>query len=134
MPADYAAIERMLSWEGMLGRFAIKRIEKFEDVVRVNAPYRVDNPGRHLVQTIGHHTDTAPNMLLAYVGTDPERHMRGYAIIVHRGSRPHAIKPRPPRLSLRFQVAGRIVYARRVWHPGTAPDPFLTRWIRELTK
>lgn len=138
---DYAAIERLLSWDGV-GRTLERRIEEFEAVVRANAPFRADVAGVHLVDTIGHVKETEPEALVAYVGCNPHGSAaaqvlepgagRGYALIVHNGSRPHEIRPRPPRKSLRFRVAGRIVYATRVAHPGTEADPFLTRWIREL--
>lgn len=138
---DYAAIERLLSWDG-IGIAIERRLEAFEAVVRVNAPYRADHAGVHLVDTIAHTRETAPEGLMSHVGCNPHEGVasqpleegagRGYALIVHEGSRPHTIRPRPPRKSLRFRVAGRVVYATRVAHPGTGADPFLTRWIREL--
>lgn len=39
------------------------------------------------------------------------------------GTRPHVIRPRRARV-LRFPVGGRIVYARRVNHPGTPARPW----------
>lgn len=50
-----------------------------------------------------------------------------YAIFVHEGTRPHEIRPNPPRKALRFASGGggRIVFARRVHHPGTKAQPFL---------
>lgn len=60
------------------------------------------------------------------VGTDVE-----YAPFVHDGTRPHIIRPRRAQ-ALRFAVGGRIVYARRVRHPGTRARPFLDRALREV--
>ena len=48
-----------------------------------------------------------------------------YSAPVHEGARPHVIRPRNAR-ALRFEVeGGRVVFARRVNHPGNAPNPFL---------
>lgn len=47
-----------------------------------------------------------------------------YAEIVAKGSRPHIIRPRSAR-ALRFNVGGRVIYARVVHHPGTRPN---TTW------
>ena len=41
-----------------------------------------------------------------------------YGQMLDEGTRPHVIRPRRARV-LRFVVAGRVVYAREVHHPGT---------------
>ena len=43
------------------------------------------------------------------------------------GTRPHVIRPRGQGYPLRFTVNGRTVYAYRVNHPGTKPNPFTER-------
>lgn len=48
-----------------------------------------------------------------------------YARFVADGTRPHTIRPRTAR-ALRFQVGGKTVFAMRVNHPGTQPNP----WFR----
>lgn len=48
-----------------------------------------------------------------------------YAAPVHEGARPHVIRPRNAR-ALRFEINGRVVFARRVNHPGQRAQPFLT--------
>lgn len=55
-----------------------------------------------------------------------------YAEAVHDGTRPHIIRPRNAQ-ALRFNVGGRIVYAKVVHHPGTRARPFLDRALREVT-
>ena len=60
------------------------------------------------------------------VGSDLE-----YAAMVNDGTRPHVIRPRTKQL-LRFQVGGRTVFAKVVNHPGTRPNPFLDRALREV--
>lgn len=49
-----------------------------------------------------------------------------YALLHHTGTRPHVIRPRPPHRALRFVVDGRVVFATKVNHPGTKPNPYLT--------
>lgn len=47
-----------------------------------------------------------------------------YALSVHDGSRPHDIVPRRVG-ALRFMIGGRVVFTRRVHHPGTRGYAFL---------
>lgn len=47
------------------------------------------------------------------------------------GTPPHTIRPRRRR-ALRFVSGGAVVYARRVRHPGTRPNPFLVRALDVL--
>jgi hypothetical protein len=54
-----------------------------------------------------------------------------YAAAVHDGTRPHVIVPRNRKV-LRFKVGGKIVYARRVNHPGTRPRPFLRQALADV--
>lgn len=47
-----------------------------------------------------------------------------YAAAVEYGTRPHTILPRSRKV-LKFNVGGREVFARKVNHPGTRPQPFM---------
>lgn len=48
-----------------------------------------------------------------------------YSIFVEEGTRPHEIVPVNAK-ALRFTVGyGQVVFAKRVSHPGTAPQPFV---------
>ena len=47
-----------------------------------------------------------------------------YAIFVEKGTRPHMIYPVRAR-ALRFVVDGKVVFARKVRHPGTRAQPFV---------
>jgi hypothetical protein len=49
-----------------------------------------------------------------------------YVMAHHDGTAPHEIRARR-RQSLRFVVGGRVMFRRRVWHPGTRGTRFLTR-------
>ncbi len=50
-------------------------------------------------------------------------------IYVVSGTRPHTIRPVRAK-ALRFNVAGRVVYATVVHHPGTRKNDFLTEALR----
>lgn len=54
-----------------------------------------------------------------------------YAPYVNDGTRPHQIRPKRAK-ALRFKVGGRTVFAAVVNHPGTKPNPFLDRALREV--
>jgi hypothetical protein len=62
----------------------------------------------------------------ALVGSDNK-----IALIHHNGTRRHAITPRTGR-TLRFAHRGRVVYARKVMHPGTRPNRYLTDNLRRV--
>ena len=47
-----------------------------------------------------------------------------HGIFVEEGTRPHEI--RPVRASvLRFEIGGKVIYTKRVMHPGTRAQPFV---------
>jgi hypothetical protein len=54
----------------------------------------------------------------------------GYGALLARGTRPHLIAPRRGRF-LVFRRDGRLVLARRVWHPGTKANPFPQRAVQQ---
>ncbi len=47
-----------------------------------------------------------------------------YALYVNGGTKPHVILPKNFPF-LRFVIAGRVIFARKVNHPGTSPRPFM---------
>lgn len=67
----------------------------------------------------------APNPWVM-VGSDLD-----YARVIHEGANPHVIQANPGKM-LRFKVRGRIVYARKVNHPGTRATRYLTRHLRKV--
>ena len=71
----------------------------------------------------------------ARVGANPSGERIGVAFWHHEGTHPHVIKPRTARM-LRFpdRRTGQIVFRHRVFHPGTKPNPYLTRHIREVVR
>lgn len=56
-----------------------------------------------------------------------------YAYMHHEGTRKHRINAAQGRL-LRFNVGGRVVYVRKVNHPGTKPNPYLTVPMRRAVR
>lgn len=54
-----------------------------------------------------------------------------YAAPVHEGARAHVIRPRNAR-ALRFEIDGRVVFARRVNHPGQRAQPFLRNAVHRV--
>lgn len=55
-----------------------------------------------------------------WIGSD-----NNIALIHHEGTRPHAIVARNAEF-LRFRVSGRMVYTRKVMHPGTPANNYLS--------
>ena len=51
-----------------------------------------------------------------------------YALPVHEGSRPHIITPKRKSV-LAFKIGGKMVFARRVNHPGNKPNKFVERTV-----
>lgn len=47
-----------------------------------------------------------------------------HAIYVEYGVRPHEIRPVQAH-ALRFEIEGEVIFAMRVSHPGTRPQPFI---------
>jgi len=50
----------------------------------------------------------------------------------HEGTKAHAITPKNAKV-LRFKQGGMVRYAVSVFHPGTRPNPYLTRNLRRVT-
>ena len=48
-----------------------------------------------------------------------------YGPIVHEGSKPHIIKPKPGHKMLKWPTPNGFVWAKLVRHPGTKPDQFI---------
>jgi hypothetical protein len=129
---DPLALRAFLSWTGPPGRDFERRMRTLEFRQRTEAPRRTgrmagDIDRRRMTADFGRYLEGA-------VGVNPGiRGQRGYAQIVSSGSRPHIIRPRFAKV-LRFVIAGRVIYTRRVNHPGTRPDPYLTRHLTEFVR
>lgn len=80
---------------------------------------------RHLERRISARTIRLHDTVIVDVIADTT-----YALDHHNGTPPHWITPNSQRV-LRFKSGGRVVFAQQVWHPGTRPNPFLLRALRE---
>ena len=54
-----------------------------------------------------------------------------YGWFVREGTGPHEIRPRKKK-ALRFKIGGEIIFAMRVRHPGTKPNPYHKRVMARL--
>lgn len=129
---DVLALRAFLSWDGPPGRDFERRMRTLAYRQQAGAPRRTgrlaeridtrrmtSDPGRYLEGAAGVNPGTGGQ--------------RGYAQIVSGGSRPHIIRPRTAK-ALRFVINGVVVYTRRVNHPGTRPNPYLTRHLNEFVR
>jgi hypothetical protein len=57
---------------------------------------------------------------------------KSYALLHHEGSRPHMIRPTSPNRTLVFSKGTRLVFASKVMHPGTKPNPYLSSQLRHF--
>jgi hypothetical protein len=102
---------------GMVGRDLAKRGTQLTRL----AQRQVGKKTMALWASLGWHFGVhGKNDLMVTVGSNSK-----IALIHHNGTRAHVIRPRRTG-ALRFRQGGRIVYARRVFHPGTKPNRYLT--------
>jgi len=117
---DRGRIARMLRLPGgIVDRNLRRRVERVQRAAERLAP---GGMGQTISSSIRYETNGP-------VGTITVRHPA--ALFVTGGTRPHIIRPRRTGGVLRFTVNGRVVYARLVHHPGTKPNDFLLRALRE---
>jgi hypothetical protein len=107
--------------KGYAGKLVKDTVRVTTNYAKVHAP--VDT-GR-LRSSIGGRITTRLDAVHGEVSTNVK-----YALLVHNGTKPHEIRPKAAK-ALRFKVGSRIVYARRVHHPGTKARPFLTDALRQ---
>lgn len=116
---DRNRVERMLRLPGgLVERNLRRRAQRVVNRARRLAPgsmglgisYRIEGRGRDLSATI-----TSSHPATAYVVN---------------GTRPHLIRPMRAQ-ALRFTTGGRVVFATLVHHPGTKPNDFLNKALRE---
>lgn len=106
---------------GAVDRSLRRRVERVQAAAQRLAPGSMGNG----IRTSLRYTHDGP------VGTITSTHPA--TIYVVNGTRPHIIRPRRPGGVLRFEIGGRVVYARYVQHPGTRPNGFLIEALRAAT-
>lgn len=125
---DEPALQRFLGWSGPVGSDLRRRGRTLEFRARRSAGVK---SGR-LRLDIETRERTVVDGLMLEIGNWGVR----YAAAHHEGARPHVILPRPENVTQRlvFRVGGRLVFAKRVNHPGNRPNPYLSRWLREAVR
>lgn len=101
-------------------------LRKRAERLRILAVRQVGKDTGRLARDIGVQMIPGPNGPTALVGSNNR-----IALIHHEGTRRHPITARPGR-TLRFAHRGKIVYARKVMHPGTRPNRYLTDNLRRV--
>ena len=104
-----------------VGAYAYRRMARLQRRIATQA--RQDSPVRtgHLGQSVSEGTIAMVGPRTAHGSVKATAR---YALYVHEGTRPHTIRPRTAQ-ALRFEVGGRVVFAKVVRHPGTKARPFL---------
>ena len=110
----------------MIGRDLNRRLRTLEFRARMSAGFKTGRL-RERIKRSGPKLN--PRGLEGQVGSSVR-----YAAAHHEGARPHIILPRKPGGTLRFRIAGRVVFARRVNHPGNKPNRYLSRHLREAVR
>lgn len=124
VPNELEIHKLRFSWNGPIGRDLSRRLRTVEFRARMSAGIKTGELRARM------HTEKSvvKQGLQGRVGSPVK-----YAAAHHEGARPHVIKPRHGKY-LRFVVAGHVVFATRVNHPGNRPNPYLTRWLREAVR
>lgn len=118
-----AALERELNGpNGSVAKFFTKRLVQATAQARREAPVKTGELRSKIDWKIGKDGRGLFGVLRAYAA---------HAVPVHQGTRPHVILPKRGRF-LRFTSGGRVVYAKKVNHPGTKANPFLVRAVRKV--
>lgn len=127
---DKPALKQFTGWTGPIGRDLHRRLRTLQYRAKgsVGTRYATGELRRDI--EIRHRT--VVDGLQGEVGSWHTDHAAAH----HEGARPHMIYPRAdnPIQRLVFRVNGRLVFAKKVSHPGNRPNPFLTRWLREAVR
>ena len=110
----------------ILARKAASITRRIVAQARQNAPVRTGNLARSI------EADPIRFVGPFRIDTGVTAHAN-YAAAVHEGTRPHVIRPRVAR-ALRFEMDGRVVFAKSVQHPGTRARPFLRNAADEVAR
>ena len=123
MPArvsiDATRFQRLLSAVGGPGERLLRR--KAERVAALARQYAASHGSIPEGIVVGPYANKSIEVISTHPATQ----------FVHDGTPPHQIRPRRVGGMLRFEVGGRIVFARVVNHPGYRGDDFLTRALRD---
>lgn len=111
------------STSGMVG----KHIDRLGKLVEAAAKIQVGMKTGALKMSIHTRMSTGTRGPEVRIGSD-----LSYALLHHQGTKPHLIMPKRAGGMLRFSAGGRIIYTRKVMHPGTRPNHYLTDSLNVL--
>ena len=121
--------ENAFGWNGVVGTWLDRKLHELE--VGAKASVGVETGELQQKIEVKKHPKIREN-LSGSVGANPDEDLEGYAAMHHNGTKPHIITPKNPNGLLKFRSKGKLVYAKKVHHPGTKPNNYLTRWLRIL--
>ena len=119
---DDAELARYVSWNGPVGADLDRRTDTLRFRAILSTGMKTGDLRRELKST----RETRAEGIATKTGSSV-----WYSLLHHTGTRPHVIRPRAPGKALRFRVGTTVRYASSVQHPGTKPNPYLTRWLKE---
>lgn len=119
-----AGIEYFCSWEGPIGRKLWQNSAKLETQAKSKVGVRTGT----LQGSISRVRTVEKGNLEVTVGS-----LIRYGGAHHQGAKPHTIRARRVKF-LRFTVAGKVVFAKKVNHPGNKPNPYLSSFLREAVR
>lgn len=93
------------------------------NIARREAPIKTGNLRRSI-------TKRKPSKFVGELHSNARSNGRPYWQDVQYGTNPHVITPKNGKF-LVFEKDGKTVYARKVNHPGTAANPFVTRTLHK---
>lgn len=115
----------------LMERDVVRAVRVVEEGAKRRVGYDETNPGPHLRDAIRSEVrrDTAGPYGRVWADHD-------IALIHHEGTAAHVIYPRKPggRLVFYWAKAGRVVFARKVSHPGTSPNRYLADSLRDIRR
>lgn len=109
---------------GLLQQAMVKATSMIQQEARRVAPDRFKNRTGNLRRSIQSRV-YGPQKGKVFVGAD-------YGYFVEAGTRPHTILPVNKKM-LAFKVGGKLVFARKINHPGSRPYPFMEPAFKENT-
>lgn len=116
--------------DGPVGRYIYRRARWLEGRAVLTAGFDTGD----LVSAIDSVFSVERGNIVATVGVNPQGRGVGYALWHHEGTKPHTIAARNAEF-LRFpnrRGGGGVVYRQSVRHPGTKPNHYLTKHLREV--
>jgi hypothetical protein len=106
------------SRDGIVGRDLSNRATRVQLAAKAQAGVRTGMLKRDITKNW---IDSGGDRLTIRVGST-----RRHALVHHEGSEPHVIRPRSARVLRWVNTNGDVVFARRVQHPGTRANRYLT--------